>query len=62
MSQLNNFEYIGQGQRSLSATRPLMLMIICAKYGKNSTSAVKRTHKDVPYFISFITKSWLNDL
>ena len=27
-------ENIGQGQRSLHATHPLMLMMICAKYGK----------------------------
>ena len=31
MSHLNNFDDIGQGQRSLHATHPLMLAIICAK-------------------------------
>ena len=65
MLQLNNHEDIGQGQRSLCATHPLMLVIIHAKYGKNSfrtVCAVKRTQQDVPYFSSFITKSWLNDL
>ena len=34
MSQLNNLDDIGQGKRSLHATHPLMLIIICAKYGK----------------------------
>ena len=39
--------------------------IICAKYGKNSSRtvhAVEQTQQDVPYFSSFIAKSWLNDL
>ena len=31
----NDLEYIGQGQRSLYATHPLILVIICAKHGKN---------------------------
>ena len=42
-----------------------MLVIICAKYGKNPSGtvcAVERTQQDVPYFSSFIKKSWLNDL
>ena len=34
------FEDIGQGQRSLYATHPLILVIICAKYGKNSLRTV----------------------
>ena len=34
-SRPNDLEDIGQGQRSLYATHPLMLVIICAKYGKN---------------------------
>ena len=39
---------------------PLMLVIICAKEGKNpSVHAVERTLKDVPYFSNFI--AWLND-
>ena len=33
-SRPNDLEDIGQGQRSLYATHPLMLVIICAKYGK----------------------------
>ena len=33
-------ENIGQGQRSLHATHPLMLMMICAKYGKNASRIV----------------------
>ena len=42
-----------------------MLVIICAKYGKNSSRTVhvvKWTQQDVPYFSSFIAKSWLNGL
>ena len=35
-SRSNDLEDIGQGQRSLHATHPLMLMMICAKYGKNA--------------------------
>ena len=64
MSQLNNLEDIGQGHRSLCATHPLMLVIICAKQGKNpfrTVHAVERTWQDVPYFSSFVAK-WLNDL
>ena len=33
-------ENIGQGQRSLHATHPLMLKMICAKYGKNASRIV----------------------
>ena len=33
----NDLEDVGQGQRSLHATHPLLLMIICAKYGKNAS-------------------------
>ena len=61
MSQLNNLKDIGQGH----ATHPLMLVIIYALYGKNSSrtvSAVERTQQDVSYFSSFIDKSYLNDL
>ena len=36
----NNLEDIGQGQRSLYATHPLILVIICAKYGKNQSRTV----------------------
>ena len=36
----NDLENIGQGQRSLHATHPLMLMMICAKYGKNISRIV----------------------
>ena len=71
MSQLNNLEAesqledIGQGQRSLCATHPLMLVIICAKYEKNpsrTVCAVEQTRKHVPYYTSFVANSWLNDL
>ena len=64
-SWLNNFEDIGQGQRSSNMTHPLMLVIICAKYGKTSSRNVHdydRTWHDVPYFSSFIAKPCLNDL
>ena len=33
-------ENIGQGLRSLHVTHPLMLMMICAKYGKNASRIV----------------------
>ena len=36
----NDFEDIGQGQRSLYATHPLILVIICAKYGKSPSRTV----------------------
>ena len=63
MSQLNILDDIGQGQRSLHVPH-LMLVIICAKYGKISrtVSAVERTQQDVSYLSSFIAKTWLNDL
>ena len=65
MSQLNNIEDIGQGQRSLCTTNPLMLVVICAKYGKNLSRTVgdiERRRQDVSYFSSCIANSWLNDL
>ena len=40
-SRPNDVENIGQGQRSLHATHPLMLMMICAKYGKKIFFKVK---------------------
>ena len=39
-SRPSDLEDIGQGQRSLYATHPLMLVIICAKYGKNPSRIV----------------------
>ena len=36
----NDLEDIGQGQRSLYATHPLILVIICAAYGKNPLRTV----------------------
>ena len=33
-------ENIGQGQSWLHATHPLMLVMICAKYGKNASRMV----------------------
>ena len=39
-SSSNDFEDIGQGQRSSHVTHPLMLVIICAKYGKNPSRTV----------------------
>ena len=64
-SCLNDLEDIGLVQMSLCMTHLLMLVIICAKYGKNpprTVDFVEWTWKDVLYFISFITKSRLNDL
>ena len=40
-SRPNDLEHIGQGQRSLHATHPLMLMMICAKYGKYPSRTVE---------------------
>ena len=39
-SRPNDLENIGQGQRSFHATHPLMLMMICAKSGKNASRIV----------------------
>ena len=39
-SRPNDLENIGQGQRSLHAMHPLMLMMICAKYWKNASRIV----------------------
>ena len=61
----NDPEDISQGQRSLHVTHPLMVMIICAKYGNNpsrTVSGVEQTLQDMTYFSSFFAKSWLNDL
>ena len=54
-------------------THPLMLVIIGAKYEKNpmvlhglnpcrTVDAIEQTDQDMPYFSSFIAKSWLNDI
>ena len=63
-SWLNDLEDIGHSERSLHVTHPLMLVIICAKYGKNlsRTACAVWTRQDVTYFSSLIAKSWLNDL
>ena len=56
----NDPEDIGQCQKSLYVTHPLMGVIINATYNKNPcrTEAVMgRTHKYVQYFSSFIAKS-----
>ena len=39
-SRSNDLEDKGQGQRSLYATHPLILVIICAKYEKNTSRTV----------------------
>ena len=39
-SRPNDLEDIGQGQRSSHATHPLMVLIICTKYGKNPSWTV----------------------
>ena len=52
-SELNNLEDISQGQKSLCVTHPLMLVTMCAKYGKNwsrTVCAVEWTRQDALYF------------
>ena len=39
-SKSNDREDIDQGQRSLYATHPLILVIMCAKHGKNPSRTV----------------------
>ena len=39
----NDLEDIGQGQGSSHATHPLMILIICTKYGKNPSWTVDAT-------------------
>ena len=61
----HDLEDIGQDHKSLCATNTLILVIICAKYGKNSSRnvrAVERKQQDVPYFSSFTAKSWPNGI
>ena len=41
----NDFEDIGQGQRSSHATHLLMLVIICTKYGKKPSRTVDATER-----------------
>ena len=56
---------INRSQRTLNVTHPLLLKVICAKYGKNpsrTVCAVEQTWQDVMYFGSFIEKSGLNGL
>ena len=63
-SWLNDLEDIGQGKRSLHTTHSLMLVIIFAKYRKNTPCTIFAVEwtKDVTYFSSFIAKLWLNNL
>ena len=44
-SRPNDLKDIGQGQRSLCATHPLMVVIICIKYGKNPSRTVDATER-----------------
>ena len=53
---LKDLEDIGQGQRSSHATHLLMLVIICIKYGKNSSRTVDVTER------TRFSSSRLNDL
>ena len=58
MPHLNNIENIGQGQRSLHVTHPHMLVIICDKYGNNSSRTVRAVERTRQYYFSgFIAKS-----
>ena len=64
-SWLKDLKDICESQRSLCMTHPLMLVIICAKYGKNpsrTVHAVEWTKQDEQYFNSVIANSWLNDI
>ena len=64
-SWLNDLEDVGQSQRSLCMTHPLMPVIICTKHGKKQSrtvGATERTRQNVPYFSRFHAKSWLDDL
>ena len=45
-SWLNDIQDIGQGQRSLCMTHPLMIVIICAWYGKNPFRTVGATERN----------------
>ena len=45
-SRWNDLEDIGQGQRSSHATHPLMVVIICGKYGNNRSRTEKRYRAD----------------
>ena len=44
-SRLNSLDDTGQGQRSLCVTHSLMLVIICALYGKNPSRTVGVTEQ-----------------
>ena len=44
-SRSNDFEDIGQGQRSSHGTHLIMLVIICIKYGKNPSRTVDATER-----------------
>ena len=44
----NDLEDIGQGQRSLYATHSLIIVIICAKYGKNPSRIVDFVSRSRP--------------
>ena len=52
-----DLEDIGQGQRSLSATHSLLLVIICAKYGKNPWRTVDFYFKVKAEFFFKIAKN-----
>ena len=46
-------------------THPLMVIIICAKYGNNpsrTVCTVEQTQEDVPHLSSFAANSWVKDL
>ena len=61
----NILEVMGQDQRSLHATHPHMLVIICATLGNKpfrNVNVIERTRQDVPFFSRFIARLWLHDL
>ena len=55
---MNDLENIGQGQRSLHATHPLMVMMICAKYGKNASRIVDFFFKVKAQKLEKFVKNW----
>ena len=49
--RLNDLEDKGQGQRSLYATHPLIKVIICAKYKKESIQNCRRYRADTIFLV-----------
>ena len=56
----NVLEDIGQGQRSLYATHPLIPVIICAKYGKNPSRTVDFFSRTKPSNLKNLPKNQIS--